>query len=86
LPIVNDALIGRIFRLKLDLGVTAEDVATDPAPGPIARLFLAYEQHSFRLLGVLVGAATPTPRSAGSGWPRGHVIARPGPEPRRVTG
>jgi superfamily I DNA/RNA helicase len=30
-------------RLKLDLGVTAEDVAADPEPGPIARLFLAYE-------------------------------------------
>jgi superfamily I DNA/RNA helicase len=30
-------------RLKLDLGVTAEDVAADPELGPIARLFLAYE-------------------------------------------
>jgi superfamily I DNA/RNA helicase len=30
-------------RLKLDLGVTAEEVATDPEPGPIARAFLAYE-------------------------------------------
>ena len=30
-------------RLKLDLGVTAAEVATDPAPGPIARAFLAYE-------------------------------------------
>ena len=30
-------------RLKLDLGVTAEDVALDPLPGPIARAFLAYE-------------------------------------------
>jgi superfamily I DNA/RNA helicase len=31
-------------RLKLDIGVTAAEVATDPAPGPIARAFLAYEQ------------------------------------------
>ncbi len=31
-------------RLKLDLGVTAADVASDPAPGPLARLFLAYER------------------------------------------
>src|SRR5512143_792983 len=27
-------------RLKLDVGVTAEEVATDPEPGPIARAFL----------------------------------------------
>jgi DNA helicase-2/ATP-dependent DNA helicase PcrA len=31
-------------RLKLDLGVTAEEVAGDPAPGPVARAFLAYER------------------------------------------
>jgi superfamily I DNA/RNA helicase len=31
-------------RLKLDIGVTSEEVATDPEPGPIARAFLAYEQ------------------------------------------
>ena len=30
-------------RLKLDIGVTAADVAADPAPGPVARAFLAYE-------------------------------------------
>jgi superfamily I DNA/RNA helicase len=30
-------------RLKLDLGVTAAEVAADPEPGPIARTFLAYE-------------------------------------------
>jgi superfamily I DNA/RNA helicase len=30
-------------RLKLDLGVTVDEVATDPDPGPIARAFLAYE-------------------------------------------
>ena len=31
-------------RLKLDIGVTAAEVGTDPEPGPIARAFLAYEQ------------------------------------------
>jgi superfamily I DNA/RNA helicase len=30
-------------RLKLDLGVTASEVAADPDPGPVARAFLAYE-------------------------------------------
>ena len=30
-------------KLKLDLGVTADEVAADPEPGPIARAFLAYE-------------------------------------------
>ncbi|HEY7131706.1 MAG TPA: ATP-dependent helicase [Candidatus Limnocylindrales bacterium] len=30
-------------RLKLDLGVTAEEVGTDADPGPVARAFLAYE-------------------------------------------
>jgi len=30
-------------RLKLDLGITAAEVAADPEPGPIARTFLAYE-------------------------------------------
>ncbi len=30
-------------RLKLEIGVTAAEVATDPEPGPIARAFLAYE-------------------------------------------
>ena len=30
-------------RLKLDLGVTAAEVAADPEPGPLARVFLAYE-------------------------------------------
>src|SRR5436309_1471243 len=29
-------------RLKLDLGVTVDEVATDPEPGAIARAFLAY--------------------------------------------
>jgi DNA helicase-2/ATP-dependent DNA helicase PcrA len=31
-------------RLKLQIGVTAREVATDPEPGPIARALLAYEQ------------------------------------------
>jgi superfamily I DNA/RNA helicase len=31
-------------RLKLDLRVTAEDVDRDPAPGPVARAFVAYER------------------------------------------
>jgi DNA helicase-2/ATP-dependent DNA helicase PcrA len=31
-------------RLKLEIGVTAAEVATDSEPGPIARAFLAYEQ------------------------------------------
>ena len=30
-------------QLKLEIGVTAAEVATDPEPGPIARAFLAYE-------------------------------------------
>ncbi len=30
-------------RLKLEIGVTAREVATDTAPGPVARAFLAYE-------------------------------------------
>jgi DNA helicase-2/ATP-dependent DNA helicase PcrA len=36
-------LDGAFSRLKLDLGVAADDVARDPAPGPVARAFLAYE-------------------------------------------
>src|SRR3954447_25099733 len=31
-------------RLKLDLRVTADEVARDPAPGPIASAFVAYER------------------------------------------
>ncbi len=34
----------RISRLKLDLRATAADVTRDPAPGPLARSFLAYER------------------------------------------
>jgi DNA helicase-2/ATP-dependent DNA helicase PcrA len=37
-------LDGAFSRLKLDLAVTADDVARDPAPGPVARAFLAYEK------------------------------------------
>jgi DNA helicase-2/ATP-dependent DNA helicase PcrA len=37
-------LDGAFSRLKLDLAVTAEDVARDPSPGPVARAFLAYEK------------------------------------------
>ena len=37
------ALDGGFSRLKLDLAVTAVDVGRDPAPGPVARAFLAYE-------------------------------------------
>jgi DNA helicase-2/ATP-dependent DNA helicase PcrA len=33
-----------ISRLKLDLAVTAEHVAADPAAGPVARTFVAYEK------------------------------------------
>jgi superfamily I DNA/RNA helicase len=33
-----------ISRLKLDLRVTADDVARDPNPGPIARAFITYER------------------------------------------
>ena len=36
-------LDGAFSRLKLDVGVTAAEVACDPAPGPVARAFLAYE-------------------------------------------
>ena len=36
-------LDGAFSRLKLNLAVTAEDVARDPTPGPVARAFLAYE-------------------------------------------
>ncbi len=31
-------------RLKLDLRVSADDVARDPEPGPVARAFVAYER------------------------------------------
>lgn len=48
-PEVTAAGRGRLdlafSRLKLDLGVTGEEVARDPAPGPVARAFAAYERH-----------------------------------------
>ncbi len=31
-------------RLKLDLRVTADEVATDPSPGPVARAYITYER------------------------------------------
>jgi superfamily I DNA/RNA helicase len=31
-------------RLKLDVRVTADEVATDPSPGPVARAFVRYER------------------------------------------
>jgi superfamily I DNA/RNA helicase len=37
------ALDDVLTRLKLDLGVTADDVVADPDPGPVARAFLRYE-------------------------------------------
>ncbi len=46
-PNVSAAEIGRadtaFSRLKLDLGVTADEIAADPEAGPIARAFVAYE-------------------------------------------
>ena len=53
-------------RLKLDLRVTAADVASDPAPGPIASAFVAYERAIAELGGVdfddlVVRALAPPP-------------------------
>src|SRR5688572_3754003 len=46
-PDVTGLEIGRLdtgfSRLKLDHGVTAEEVASDPHAGPVARAFVAYE-------------------------------------------
>jgi DNA helicase II / ATP-dependent DNA helicase PcrA len=46
-PGTTAAELGRLdtafSRLKLDLGVSAADVAADPAAGPLARAFVAYE-------------------------------------------
>ena len=39
-------------RLKLDLAVTARDVGRDPAPGPVARAFLAYERELGKAAGI----------------------------------
>jgi superfamily I DNA/RNA helicase len=48
LPGIGPADRGRLdlafSRLKLDLRVTADEVATDPAPGPVARAFIVYER------------------------------------------
>jgi superfamily I DNA/RNA helicase len=46
-PWADDAILLRldtaVSRLKVELGVTAEDVAADAAAGPVARAFVAYE-------------------------------------------
>jgi superfamily I DNA/RNA helicase len=42
-PAVLRRLDDAFSRLKLDLGVTAEEVAADPEAGPVARAFVAYE-------------------------------------------
>ena len=46
-PDTTSAELGRLdtafSRLKLDLGVRAADIATDPEAGPLARAFVAYE-------------------------------------------
>ena len=39
-------------RLKLDIRVTADEVATDPCPGPVASAFIAYERALTRCGGV----------------------------------
>ena len=47
-PAMSAAERGRLdlafSRLKLDLRVTADDVAGDPEPGPVARAFVDYER------------------------------------------
>ncbi|HSW42480.1 MAG TPA: ATP-dependent helicase, partial [Patescibacteria group bacterium] len=43
-PAARRRLDDAFSRLKLDLGVTAAAVAADPAPGPVARAFVAYER------------------------------------------
>ena len=47
-PTTSSAERGRLdtafSRLKLDLGVTAAEVAADPGAGPIARAFVTYEE------------------------------------------
>ncbi len=42
-PATRRRLDDAFSRLKLDLGVTADDLSRDPDPGPVARAFLAYE-------------------------------------------
>ncbi|MCU0314887.1 MAG: ATP-dependent helicase, partial [Solirubrobacteraceae bacterium] len=43
-PATRRRLDDAFSRLKLDLGVTVDELAADPAPGPIARAFVAYER------------------------------------------
>ncbi len=42
-PATRRRLDDAFSRLKLDLGVTAAELARDPDPGPVARAFLVYE-------------------------------------------
>jgi hypothetical protein len=60
-------------RLKLDIGVTAEQVGEDPEPGPIARAFLSYE-------GAIADAGAPAARgeTAAAATLAGHVHALAG--------
>jgi superfamily I DNA/RNA helicase len=51
-PAVLRRLDDAFSRLKLDLGVTAEEVAADPDAGPVARAFVAYERTIERLGGL----------------------------------
>ena len=43
-PATRRRLDDAFSRLKLDLGVTVDEIARDPAPGPVARAFVAYER------------------------------------------
>ena len=43
-PATRRRLDDALSRLKLDLGVTMEEVAADPTPGVVARAFVAYER------------------------------------------
>jgi DNA helicase-2/ATP-dependent DNA helicase PcrA len=43
-PVTRRRLDDAFSRMKLDLGVTAEEVTRDPEPGPVARAFVAYER------------------------------------------
>ena len=51
-PAVLRRLDDAFSRLKLDLGVTVDEVAADPDPGPVGRAFVAYERAIERLGGL----------------------------------
>ena len=55
-------------RLKLDLRVSAEEVAGDPAPGPVASAFVAYE----RAIAELERRGLRRPRGPGAPAPPGR--------------